>query len=193
MSQTNLETRPNPNQDSAPSNNSLIEITESTHNIILDLRYATENNIIGRPIVNEYRCLLHPDALALLERSIELAKHQGLRLKILDAYRPGYAQESLWAYCSNPNYITPPEKGSPHTRGIAVDLTLVDASGKELDMGTEFDDLSQNSHHVNASVSQQAAANRYTLLGIMVSAGWDYYPMEWWHYQVFNAQKYPLI
>ncbi len=87
----------------------------------------------------------------------------------------------------------PPEKGSAHTRGVAIDLTLVDESGQELDMGTPFDDLTSQSHHGAANLSSKVAANRYLLLGIMMSAGWDFFRNEWWHYQVFKTHEYPLI
>ena len=129
----------------------------------------------------------------MLKRSIGLAKEQGLKIKIFDAYRPRAVQEALWAHCPDPNYVMPPDKGSHHTRGVAIDLTLVDANGQELDMGTDFDDLSIRAHHGASHVTPQVAANRYLLLGIMMSAGWDFFVNEWWHYQVFKAREYPLI
>lgn len=172
---------------------SLIEITESTHNIVLDMRYATPNNFTGEIIYPSSRCFLHPGALKKLEATIELAAQQNLRLKILDAYRPQVAQEKLWAVCPNPNYVMPPQKGSHHTRGIAIDLTLVDATNQELDMGTSFDSFDVTSHHGTMNISQQAAHNRYILLGIMMSAGWDFFVNEWWHYQLFTPREYPLI
>jgi D-alanyl-D-alanine dipeptidase len=60
-------------------------------------------------------------------------------------------------------------------------------------MGTPFDDLTPQSHHGAANISPAVAANRYLLLGIMMSAGWDFFQNEWWHYQVFKAREYPLI
>jgi D-alanyl-D-alanine dipeptidase len=121
-----------------------------------------------------------------------LASRQGLKFKIFDAFRPQKAQEFLWSVCPNPTYVANPDKGSNHTRGIAVDLTLLDLYGEELDMGTPFDDFSDQSHH-GAILSQDQERNRYTLLGIMMSAGWDFYIKEWWHYQLFNSSTYPLI
>ncbi|WP_010299324.1 D-alanyl-D-alanine dipeptidase [Candidatus Odyssella thessalonicensis] len=172
---------------------SLIEITEASHNIILDMRYATMNNFTGKQIYDCQRCFLWPEALYHLEKAIDLAAQLGLRFKILDAYRPQYAQERLWQVCPNPDYITPPERGSNHTRGIAVDLTLITPDGQELDMGTAFDSFEPASHHGAISLSRTAAQNRYTLLGIMMSAGWDLYPTEWWHYQLFNPHQFDLI
>ena len=129
----------------------------------------------------------------MFERAVALATQQGLRLKVLDAYRPQYAQEKLWSICPDANYILPPTKGSHHTRGVAIDLTLIDEQGKELDMGTDFDDFQVASHHGSLEISKTVASNRYLLLGIMISAGWDFFINEWWHYQLFNPRQYPLI
>ena len=175
------------------SHSSLVEITQASHNILLELRYATKNNITGARIYHDDRCFIHKDADVLLRKSIILAQEQNLKIKIFDAYRPRAVQEALWAHCPDPNYVMPPEKGSHHTRGVAIDLTLIDASGKELDMGTDFDDLSPRAHHGASTHAPQVAANRYLLLGIMMSAGWDFFQNEWWHYQVFKARDYPLI
>jgi D-alanyl-D-alanine dipeptidase len=193
MLQNHLETRLDASQDANPFHPSLVEITEASHNILLDLRYATKNNITGARIYHDDRCFIHADALVLLKRSVALAKDQGLRIKIFDAYRPRAVQEALWAHCPDPNYVMPPDKGSHHTRGVAIDLTLVDVRGQELDMGTDFDDLSPRAHHGTSPISSDIAANRYLLLGIMMSAGWDFFRNEWWHYQAFNAHGYPLI
>lgn len=171
----------------------LLEITESTHDVILDMRYATTNNFTGKIVYDSSHCYLHTDALVLLDRAIKLASDQGFRLKILDAYRPQIAQERLWEVCPNPDYVMPPEKGSHHTRGVAVDITLVDGDGNELNMGTPFDTFEKASHHGSHLISSEAARNRYLLLGIMMSAGWDFYTNEWWHYQLFNPRNYELI
>lgn len=193
MLQTHLESRSAFGKDANPFHPSLVEITEASHNILLDLRYATQNNITGARIYHEDRCFIHADASVLLQKAVTLAGNQGLKIKVFDAYRPRAVQEALWAYCPNPDYIMPPDKGSHHTRGVAIDLTLVDATGQELDMGTGFDDLSPRAHHGAPSVSPEVAANRYLLLGIMTTAGWDFFRNEWWHYQMFKAGAYPLV
>lgn len=172
---------------------SLIKITETSHDVLLDLRYATPNNFTNQVIYELSECWLHPDALVCLEKAIVFAQQQGLKFKILDAYRPQAAQEKLWEVCPNPMYVAPPDRGSNHTRGVAIDLTLVDKSGNELDMGTPFDDFTIQSHHGAMNLSSTASANRYTLLGIMMSAGWDLNPNEWWHYQLFKTSEYQLI
>lgn len=171
----------------------LVEVTEHTHPIILDMRYGSLDNFTSTIIYKNARCFLHADALPPFEKAIELAAQQNMQLKVLDAFRPQQAQEKLWSICPNASYVTPPNIGSPHTRGVAIDLTLVDHMGRELFMGTPFDDFTEQSHH-GSFVEPEASSNRYKLLGIMISAGWDFYKNEWWHYQLFQARaNYPLI
>ena len=125
-------------------------------------------------------------------RAAALAAPHGLRLKLFDAFRPTEAQWRLWEHTPDPDFIADPRKGSPHSRGVAVDLTLIDAEGRELDMGTKFDDFSERAFHGDCQISVEAQRNRFLLLGIMSAAGWDFYSKEWWHYQLFNARSYPL-
>lgn len=171
----------------------LVEILPGRSGLLIDLAYARADNVTGKPIYARARCLLHPAAAALIDRAAELARPHGLRLKIFDAYRPTEAQWVLWNAFPNPEFVADPRRGSPHSRGAAVDLTLVDGAGRELEMGTPFDDFSAASHHGSLAVSAQAQRNRALLLGLMTAAGWDFYRNEWWHYQLFQARNYPLI
>lgn len=170
----------------------LVEINQFTHPITLDIRYASANNFTGVAIYNKPLCLIHKDALVLFEKAIVLAARQGYSFKVFDTFRPQAAQEALWRICPNETYIMPPTKGSVHTRGVAIDLTLIDKDGGELDMGTPFDDFTEQSHH-GAVLNTVAEQNRYTLLGIMTTAGFDFYRNEWWHYQMFNPREYELL
>ena len=77
------------------------------------------------------------------------------KLKVFDAYRPKYVQETLWKFCPNKDFLTNPKIGSPHTRGVAVDLTLIKNS-KELDMGTDFDDFTEKAFHLSKNISIRA-------------------------------------
>lgn len=170
----------------------LIEITERTHPVLLDLRYGSQDNFTQQQIYDRSICLLHQRALPFFEKAVWLAAQQNLRFKIFDAFRPQKAQERLWEIFPDSPYIADPKKGSNHTRGVAIDLTLVNEKGQELDMGTPFDDFTLQSHHTG-DCSPQVNANRYALLGIMLTAGWDFYQVEWWHYQLPEAKAFPLI
>jgi zinc D-Ala-D-Ala dipeptidase len=172
---------------------SLVEITAAGHDVIIALAYATSANVTGKSLYRRARCFLHSEAAGKLARAVELARPLGLRLKIFDAFRPSEAQWLLWNACLDPAFLADPRRGSPHSRGAAVDLTLLDGAGQELDMGTPFDTFSPLSNHANTAVSAPAQRNRLLLLGLMSAAGWDFYGNEWWHYQLFNPEHYPLL
>ena len=171
----------------------LVEITSTSADVEIDLVYATKRNFTGKPVYRRAMCLLHRDGFEALNRAIELARVLGLRLRIFDALRPSEAQWKLWDHLPNPEFVVDPRRGSPHSRGIAVDLTLVDRDGHVLNMGTEFDAFTPLSHHGNLQVGAETQRNRALLLGIMTSAGWDFYRNEWWHYQLFNSGSYKLL
>jgi len=172
----------------------LIEITPTTHDVELDIAYASARNLTGGPVYGRAGCYLHSDAEARLRRAIDLARPLGLRLRIFDAFRPAEAQWVLWNSCPDPEFLADPRRGSPHSRGVAVDLTLVERNGAALDMGTAFDAFTPLSHHANSEVPLEAQRNRFILLGLMSAAGWDFYGKEWWHYQLFDARtRYPLL
>lgn len=170
-----------------------VTIAPPTFDVDVDLRYATADNLTGRPIFARPLCLLHPDAAAALALSIRLAAAQGLRLRVFDGYRPPAAQWALWTALPDPTFIADPRIGSNHARGVAIDLTLALPDGTVLDMGTGFDDMRPLSYHADISISVAAQRNRVLLLGIMAAAGWQHNPHEWWHYQLPGASTYPLV
>lgn len=170
-----------------------VEITEKEHGIILSLAYATADNFAGRAVYKaDARAFLHPKAAECLIRAIRIAKMQGYTFKIFDVYRPPEVQWVFWGHTPDPDFLANPRRGSPHSRGVAVDLTLCDANGNELDMGTAFDAFTPLSYHENQEISAEAQRNRLLLMGIMTTAGWDFYRNEWWHYQLFNSREYTL-
>jgi len=171
----------------------LLEIAPPAFPVTFDIAYATARNITGQAVYRRPACYLHPDAAEKLERAISLARPLGLTLKVFDAYRPTEAQWALWNAKPDPEFLADPRRGSPHSRGVAIDLTLLAANGVELDMGTPFDAFTPLSHHGRTDISQDAQRNRLLLLGLMTAAGWDFYRNEWWHYQLFDARRYPLF
>jgi D-alanyl-D-alanine dipeptidase len=172
---------------------SMVEITAADFDVEIALAYATPDNITGKPIYARAGCYLHAKAAERLKAAVALAAPLDLRFKIFDAYRPTEAQWKLWDAFPSEEFVANPRKGSPHSRGVAIDLTLIDRAGKELDMGTGFDEMRPISHHARTDIPLEAQRNRFTLMGIMSAAGWDFYKNEWWHYQLFQARDYPLI
>ena len=170
--------------------------------IAVDLRYATPKNFVGEDMYSPYDCgWLHRDAADALQRAVDaLAARRGdVRLLVLDALRPQRVQERMWkALEGTPltQYLADPARGSIHSFGMAVDVTLADASGRELDMGTGFDDLSERSHpaleaELLARGELQAAhvENRSALRAAMNAGGWHGINSEWWHFDAGDRER----
>jgi len=171
----------------------LVPIAAPEFDVDLALAYAGPDNLTGKPVYGRAACFLHPDAAHGLRRAIALAGALGLRLRVFDGFRPSEAQWALWRHRPDPEFLADPRRGSPHSRGVAVDLTLIDRAGQALDMGTPFDAFTPRSHHGDIVVPREAQRNRLLLLGLMTAAGWDFYRNEWWHYQLFDSRRYPLF
>ena len=171
----------------------LVEITGLDNELVIDLAYAGAGNLTGQVIYEEARCLLHRDAAACLRRAAGLALLAGLRLKVFDAYRPPAAQDRLWRLLPDSRYVADARVGSNHSRGVAVDVTLVNGAGKELDMGTAFDAMLDASHHLAPGLPPAVHRNRFLLLGLMAQAGFRPIDSEWWHYELPDARTFPLV
>ena len=170
-----------------------VEIEPQSRDVDIAQAYATPDNFTGKPVYANAHCYLHPAAAKCLDHAIELAARHGYRIRIFDALRPSEAQWVLWNHTPDPDFLADPRRGSPHSRGVAIDLTLIDSHGAELDMGTAFDAFTPRSFHGDGEISIEAQHNRLLLLGIMTTAGWDFYSKEWWHYQLFDSRSYPLV
>jgi D-alanyl-D-alanine dipeptidase len=167
----------------------------------IDLRYATPRNFTGRDLYAGVDCAwLHRDAAAALERVVAWldGRAPGVRLLVLDALRPQRVQQQLWdalAGTGLQSYLADPARGSIHSFGMALDATLVGADGRELDMGTGFDDLSALSHPVleanflaSGELAQAAVANRRLLRDAMTHGGFVGIDSEWWHFDCGDRQ-----
>ncbi|EHL97682.1 putative D-Ala-D-Ala dipeptidase [Acetobacteraceae bacterium AT-5844] len=162
--------------------------------LLFDIRYATPDNLSGQPIYRRPVAMLLPDARTRLLSVRDQAAPLGLRLKIFDAFRPIEAQWALWEAVEDKRFVSDPRLGGVHPRGAAVDLTLCDAAtGAELPMGTAFDATEAASAHGSLAVPVADQRNRALLLGLMVAAGWQPYLLEWWHYQLPDARRYPAL
>lgn len=175
----------------------LVEITAEKFGVILDLRYASDNNVCHQKLYSQPFCYLHKSMVEPLQNAVKLADSLNLKLKIFDAFRPIEVQKFMFdtfpATPGSEGFISNPDNGAiPHCRGVAIDLTLVDANGNELDMGSDFDEFSDIAFHGCQKVSMEAQMNRLTLLGLMTAAGLDFYSKEWWHYQIFKPREYPI-
>jgi len=159
--------------------------------IVLDMRYATTNNFVEEQLYDCGRCFLRPEAAKALVTANEVLKTKGYSFKMYDCFRPLPIQQKLWDKFQNPSYVTPPSKGSMHNRGLAVDLTIVDEKGEELDMGTEFDFFGEEAHHTYTGHSKEINENRKLLKETLEAHGFKGIRTEWWHYS-FSKKRYSL-
>ncbi len=170
----------------------LVELTGPEHGIIIDLAYAGADNLSGQAIYASARCLVRRETEACLRRAVRFAALCGTRLKLFDAYRPPAAQARLWQCVPDPRYVAAVGT-SNHSRGVAVDVTLVDEGGQDLDMGTRFDTMDAASHLLAAGHSTGVQRNRFLLLGIMKLAGFIELNEEWWHFELPDARSFPVL
>lgn len=169
-----------------------VDVSFLDPSLVIDMRYATTNNFVHEKMYNCGRCFLRKavaKALLIAHRKLQTKGYGGL--KMFDCYRPRPIQQKLWDKVPNPSYVTPPSRGSMHNRGAAVDLTIVDSAGLELDMGTEFDYFGKEAHHTYRQHSDTIQTNRTLLKTTMESVGFRSIRTEWWHYS-FRKKSYAL-
>ena len=159
--------------------------------IVLDLKYATTDNFVEEKMYECGRCFLRPEVANLILQAHRQLQAQDLGLKLFDCYRPKPIQEKLWAKVPNANYVTPPWKGSMHNRGAAIDLTIVDKNGIELDMGTPYDFFGKTAHHTYTKHSPNINTNRKLLKDLMESLNLKPIRTEWWHYS-YQKKSYEI-
>jgi zinc D-Ala-D-Ala dipeptidase len=169
-----------------------LELTDLDNTIALELRYATTDNFVKAKMYDCGRCFLRPEAARAVAKAHKILKDKGFGgLKMFDCYRPKPYQQRLWDKVPDDRYVTPPWKGSMHGRGLAVDLTIVDKNGKELDMGTEFDNFTERAHSDNKNLPKNILDNRQLLRGVLEQVGFKGIRTEWWHFS-YGLKSYDL-
>ena len=183
-----------------PAEAGLVDITAVAPDIRLDIRYATPDNFTHVAVYPAPRCYLRADVAKRLATVQADLKAQGLGLKVYDCYRPFSIQKKFWALVPNEDWVAKPVdkdgkpvSGSKHNRGAAVDLTLVDAAGKELPMPSGFDDFTDKARRDYTGGDPAARANSKRLETAMAKAGFDPLPSEWWHFDGPGWQGYELL
>ena len=171
----------------------LVPLGKVNPRIRQELRYATKNNFTHQVVYNFNACYLLPEVAAALSKvQVELEKSK-LGLKVWDCYRPMSAQQKFWQLVPDPRYVSPPSKGGLHTRGTAVDLTLVDNMGQEMKMPTEFDDFSPAAARRAPHTPAEALRNSQKLEAAMQRHGFVGLATEWWHYDFSSWKQHPPL
>lgn len=169
--------------------------------VAVDLRYAGTDNFVGRDLYGALDCAwLHHLAATGLENAAALLAREapGHRLLVLDALRPHRVQIELWDYLEGTDlrqYVADPALGSIHSFGMALDVTLLGPDGRELDMGTGYDEMRElshprlDAHHLAiGELTQQQHRNRKLLREVLVRSGFQGIDNEWWHFDMLDRR-----
>ncbi len=185
-----------------PPQKPLVDIKTISPSIIVDLRYATKENFLGKSVyLKGTNCLLIEDAAKMLARAEVLlqARLPGHTLVVWDCLRPRSVQKEMWAIVKGTpkaRYVADPSRGSIHNYGCAVDLSVADKQGKAIDMGTDFDFFGDNAeprHEAKllrkGGLTGLQVSHRLLLRSVMVEAGFLTLENEWWHFDCMSLDQ----
>lgn len=174
----------------------LVEIVKLDATIKLDVRYATKNNFLGKPVYSQARAFLQRPAAEALVRVNQVLRKQGFGLVVFDGYRPWSVTKVFWDATPEDKkiFVADPSKGSRHNRGCAVDLSLFDLkTGAEVRMPSEYDEMTERAHINYECASPEAKRLRDLLRSAMTAEGFSVYEPEWWHYDYKDWKDYPIM
>lgn len=160
-----------------------VRLKDLSADFVYELKYATPDNFLKQAVYDCGECYLRKSTAEALVKANEAFKQLGYRIKLFDCYRPLSVQKKMWKILPGTHYVANPAKGSKHNRGAAVDLTLVDAQGKELNMGTPFDFFGKEAHHTYTEHSKEVLENRKLLKETLDKFNFKSIYSEWWHYE----------
>ena len=177
----------------ANADGSLVDIQSVNPTIVVELRYAGNNNLVKHPLYPQgARALARPEVAAALTTAQTTLRRYQYGLKIWDAYRPVAVQTKLWQASRNSDYVANPEVGvgSLHSWGIAVDATLVDSWNRAVSMPSDFDDFTPAAMWRYTGTNFEIIGHLRLLQWAMHRAGFWGMRTEWWHFTISDWQKY---
>jgi len=176
---------------SKPRDDDLVDVANVIADAVIDMRYATDDNFMGKKLYPVARCKLRRAVAARLARVAAALRAQDRRLLLWDCYRPTSIQKEMWRRVPDPRYVADPRVGSKHGRGAAVDVALVDRDGKPVVLPTKHDEFSEAAHRDHALVGDAGIEAR-RLEKAMVDEGFRPMPTEWWHFDAPDFASYAL-
>ena len=177
----------------AIADGALVDIQSVNPTIVVELRYAGNDNLVKHPLYPQgMRALARPELTAALTRAQAILRRYQYGLKIWDAYRPAAVQTKLWQVSRNNDYVANPEVGvgSLHSWGIAVDATLVDSWNRPVSMPSDFDDFTPAAMWRYTGPSSEVLGHLRLLQWAMHRAGFWGMRTEWWHFTVSDWKKF---
>ena len=171
------------------NDSTFINVLSASKDFIIEMKYATTDNFMKKKVYDCADCYLRYKAVKQLVEANKAFIKDGYRIKIFDCYRPLDIQKKMWKIVPNADYVADPKRGSVHNRGGAIDITLIDATGKELDMGTPFDFFGVEASHKFQELPEEVKENRAYLKEIMIQNGFKPLESEWWHYNLVTGMS----
>ncbi len=170
----------------------LVDLHEINPRIVIDMRFASANNFLGRPLYSSPKCFLRRKVAEKLDRIQKQIQRAGLGLKVFDAYRPKSVQKVLWEKLPDSHFFTAPETGAQENRGAAIAVTLVGQGGGELRMPSDFCSFTQKSLRSTENLPKEVICNRLLLENIMRANGFIPYADAWWLFADADWVNYPV-
>ncbi len=178
----------------AQHDSSIVFLGDIDSTIITDVRYATTNNFTGKVLYPTSKVYIrNVVGKALANAHQYLQANYNLRIKIFDGFRPLSVQKQMWKIFPDPNYVADPSKGSRHNRGAAVDITIIDSTGVQLDMGTEYDNFTERAHYAYPDLPEKVKKNRKLLHDTMIKFGFEPIDTEWWHFDYHGWKNFSIL
>lgn len=168
----------------------MVNVRNYIPDIFVELKYAGTDNVAGQVIYDFQDIYLRYGTVKKLMLVQEELRAMGLSLKVWDAYRPASAQLTIWNAFPNATFVTNPNiTYADNTYGNAVDITLVDGTGADLEMPTGFDVFTSLADRNYADCSAEAGQNATLLQELMEKHGFKFTHAQWWHY--VDTDNYP--
>jgi D-alanyl-D-alanine dipeptidase len=172
----------------------LVDVSAVVPDAVLDLRYATDRNLAGRAVYDSARCLLARPVASRLAAAARRLRAEGYRLVLWDCYRPASAHAALWRALPRAGALADPARGSHHSRGAAVDVSLADGAGTPIAMPTDHDAFGPTARaDAVEGVPEPARRRRDLLRRAMEAEGFVSYEREWWHFAARDAARHPVL
>jgi D-alanyl-D-alanine dipeptidase len=169
--------------------NAFVNLRNYSNDFVFDMKYATADNFLKEKVYPCDECFLRVKTVKALLEANKSFIEKGFKIKLYDCYRPRAIQKKMWRIVPDANFVANPKKGSIHNRGGAVDISLVDSVGNELNMGTTFDFFGEEASHNYQNLSDEILANRKFLKEIMLQNNFRIFESEWWHYNLNGSNK----
>lgn len=192
---TSLAAQNGPPKENNKLEADLVELTKLSKTIKLDIRYATANNFVGRPVYTEARAFLQRPAAEAVVRVHKQLKKQGLGIVVFDGYRPWAITKLFWEVVAEDKrkFVADPARGSKHNRGCAIDLSIYDLkTGMPIDMPSGFDEFTERASPDYTGGTEKERANRDMLRRLMEAEGFTVNQNEWWHFDYKDWEKYAI-